>query len=235
MSTRSADTVTPTAGAPPGVKRPGLARSGLSVRRWVLIAAPVLAGLFAIVGAAADPAVGEDGRALFEAYAANPDPLQWKSVGLHYSYAFWLLPPILLAGYVRGRGVWLANIGALLGWLGLTTIPGFLPVDFYDSALTQVAGAETTQRVSELIETTMWGLPAIVVPGSVGFMLALPVAAAAAWRAGLVRWWAPLAVVAGFLAFGMSNVTWWGCAIMTVFYAVFAAEVARGTARPAPA
>ena len=46
-------------------------------------------------------------------------------------------------------------------------------------------------------------------------MLALPLAAFALWRAGLVRWWAPAPVVAGFVGFMVSNVTWWGCAITT--------------------
>jgi len=216
--------------APGDVARPG---KGLSVRRWVLVASPVAAGLLAVLGAATDPAVGESGLPLFEKYAANPEPLQWKSVGFHYSYALWLLPAIMLAGYVRGRGVWLANIGAVLGWLGLTTLPGFLPVDFFDSAVGQVAGPETAVAVNELIEDTMWGLPAIALPGMIGFVLALPVAAVAAWRGGVLRWWAPVAVVAGFLAFMLSNITWWGCLVLTAFLAVFAYDLARGTGRVA--
>ncbi len=222
---------TPDVAAAPVAGRPHRTGKGLSVRRWVLVASPVAAGLLAVLGAAADPAVGESGLPLFEKYAANPDPLQWKSVGLHYSYALWLLPAIMLAGYVRGRGVWLANIGAVLGWLGLTTLPGFLPVDFFDSAVGQVAGPETTVAVNELIEDTMWGLPAIAVPGMIGFVLALPVAAVAAWRGGVLRWWSPVAVVAGFLGFALSGVTWWGCAVLTGFLAVLAVDLAQGTRR----
>lgn len=232
MSTHTMGT-SPTAAVRPtvGVREP--VRAAMSVRRWVLVASPVLAGLLAAVGAAADPAVGQSGSVLYEQYAANPGPLQIKSLSLHYSYALWILPAILLAGYVRGRGVWLANIGGLLGWVGISTLPGLLVTDFYDSAIGQVAGPETSLRVSELMGDTMWGVQALLVPGLVGFVLALPVAALAGWRAGLLRWWAPLAVVAGFLAFMLSNVTWWGCLITTAFLAVFAVEVARGTGRVA--
>src|SRR5918999_841609 len=90
---------------------------GLSLRRWFLIAAPILAGLFAILGAAADPAVGEDGRVLYEKYAANPDPLQWKSLGFHWAYAFWTMTAFVLAAVVRARGVWLANVALVVAFV----------------------------------------------------------------------------------------------------------------------
>ncbi len=59
--------------------------SALSARRWFLIVSPVLAGLFAIVGAYADPGAGTTGRAMWEIYTANPEPLQFKSLGFHWS------------------------------------------------------------------------------------------------------------------------------------------------------
>ena len=62
--------------AAPGVAAAPSRTTGRSLRRGFLIAAPVLAGGFAIVGSAADPAVGESGRELWEKYAANPEPLQ---------------------------------------------------------------------------------------------------------------------------------------------------------------
>lgn len=209
------------------VHRNGVA-SGRAARRWFLVAAPVLAGLFVTMGALGDPAVGQDGRVLFEAYAANPGPLQFKSVGFHFGYAFWIVPAILLAGYVRDRGIWIANVAAFLGWLGISTLPGLLMVDYYDSAIGQVAGVDTTLRVQEVMET-MWGVPVIVVPGIVGFVFALPLAAVAAWRAGLVKWWAPLSVVCGFLAFAQSGVAPWGTAITTAFFGLFAYSLWRGT------
>lgn len=200
--------------------------SPLSLRFWFLVAAPVLAGLFAIVGAAADPAVGQDGRVLYEQYAANPDSLQWKSFGFHWSYAFWTIAAFILAAAVRRRGAWLANVALLLAFVGATTLPGLLVVDFYDSAIGQVAGVDTTVAVNDAMDG-MWGIKAIAVPGIVGFMLALPVAAAAAWRAAIVRWWAVLAVVAGTASFMLSGVAVWGAALTTVFFGIFAWALAR--------
>ncbi len=202
----------------------------LAARRWFLIASPVLAGLFAVVGAANDPAVGLDGPRLYELYAANPEPLQWKSLGLHWSYAFWMAPALLLASYIRGRGSWIANVAAFLGFAGMTTLPGLLFIDWYDSALGQLYGVDATIAVNEHMGETMWGIQAFVTPGIIGFVVALPLAAVAAWRAGLVRWWAPLSVVAGFAAFTFSGITWWGCVLTTVCFTVFAYAIAKGTA-----
>ncbi len=215
----------PSSGA--GVE-PSPVSAGLSVRRWFLVASPVLAGMFAVLGAAADPAVGADGVVLWKAYAENPEPLQFKSFGFHWAYAFWIVPTFLIAGLVRGRGVWLANLAVLIDFVGLSTLPGLLFVDFYDSAIGQVAGVETTAQVAETMEG-MWGPPAIATPGIIGFVFGLPLAAVAAWRAGLVRWWGPLAVVAGFFAFGLSNVAVWGTILTTVCFTVFSYELIRGT------
>ncbi len=210
-------------------ERTGAGSRALSVRRWFLIACPVLAGLFAILGAAADPGAGETGRKMWEIYADNPDPLQFKSMGFHWSYAFWIAPALLLAGYVKGKGAWLANVAALVGFVGMTTLPGLLFVDWYDSAIGQLYGVDATAAVNEHMTDTMWGVTAFVVPGMIGFMLGLPLAALAIWRAGLVRWWAPVAVLAGYAAFMLSNVMWWGAAITAVCFTVFAVAIARGT------
>ena len=53
----------------------------VAVRRWLLIASPVLAGLFAVVGAAADPGAGISGREMYELYVENPDPLRSSRSG----------------------------------------------------------------------------------------------------------------------------------------------------------
>ncbi len=200
----------------------------IAVRRWFLVACPVLAGIFAVVGAYADPAQGLDGRELYELYAANPGPLQFKSLGLHWSFAFWMAPALLAVPYVRRKGAWLANIAAFIGFAGMTTLPGLLFIDFYDSAVAQEFGADGALAV-EAQMSDMWGVTALALPGIVGFVVALPLMAVAMWRAGLVPWWAPVSVVAGFLAFGMSSVSWWGCAITTACFAVFSVALERGT------
>lgn len=208
------------------VARPSRA---LAARRWFLIASPVLAGLFAVVGAYADPAAGTAGKEMWEVYIAEPEPLQLKSLGFHWAYAFWITPALLLAAYVKGKGAWLANIAAVLGFAGATTLPGMLLSDWYDSAIGQLYGLEGTVAVSEHMGATMWGVPVMIMPGIIGLLTALPLAAFALWRAGLVRWWAPCSVLAGTAAFMLSNVTWWGCAITAVFFTVFAVAVERAT------
>ena len=98
----------------------------LALRRGFLVAAPVLAGVFLIVGAVADPAAGVSGDRMLEVYGANPDPLQLKSLGYHWAYAFWIVPAMLIAPLVRGRGAWLATITAAVGFVGVSTMPGLL-------------------------------------------------------------------------------------------------------------
>jgi hypothetical protein len=218
--------------ADPAVSAPEATQGSraLAVRRWFLIACPVLAGLFAISGAHFDPAVGlADGR-LWRLYADNPGPLQLKSLSFHWSYAFWIAPALLIAPYVRGRGAWLANVTAFIGFAGMTTLPGLLFSDWYDSAIGQLYGVKGDQAVYDLMSHTMWGINAFRLPGILGLMLALPLTAITLWRAGLVRWWSLVAAVAGMAAFIGSNVTWWGCAIATVFFGVFAVSLARATA-----
>jgi hypothetical protein len=201
----------------------------VAVRRGFLIASPVLAGLFAIVAAVADPAAGVSGEAMWKIYIANPEPLQLKSLGYHWSYAFWIAPALLMAAYVKGKGAWIANVGAFLGFAGMTTLPGMLLTDWYDSAIGQLYGLEGTVAVQERMSETMWGVPVMILPGLIGFALALPIATVAMWRAGLVRWWALATVVAGFAAFMVSSATWWGAVLTTVCFTVFAYALALAT------
>ena len=79
------------------------------------------------------------------------------------------------------------------------------------------------------MEQTMWGPAVFTTPGFAGFVLALPLAACALWRARKVSWWAPASVAAGFAAFMLSNVTWWGCAITTVCFGIFSIALAKAT------
>ena len=146
----------------------------------------MIAAALAIAGTVADPGTGTTGEEMNRIYTANPDPLQWKSFLFHWSYAFWIAPALLLATYVRGRGRWLANIAAVLGFTGMTTMPGMLTIDYVDSAIGQIHGVAAIGEFHAFIDDTMWGLPAMLVPGLVGFALALPrgLPGAVARRAG---------------------------------------------------
>ena len=62
----------------------------------------------------------------------------------------------------------------------------------------------------EHMDETLWALPFFATPGIIGLLSALPVAAAALWRGGVVRWWAFAAALAGTATFMGSGVTGWG-------------------------
>ena len=203
-----------------------MAATALSVRRWVVIASPVLAGIFLIVGVVADPAPGDEGRDLWEQYAAEPDRLEWKSVGYHFAYLLFAPAVFSLVGLVRGRGAWIANVAGVLGILGLTTLPGLLVIDYYDSAIGRELGVDATVRVNAAIEEG-WGILAIAVPAFVGFILSLPLACVAAWRAGLLPWWAPAAVVVGPAVWIATRVTLPGAIVFALMLCVLAVALSR--------
>ncbi|MBO9625086.1 MAG: hypothetical protein J7484_01775 [Microbacterium sp.] len=216
--------------ADPTVVRSGGIRPSILVRRLLLIAAPVLAGIFAIIGTAADPAAGISGTEMWKILAENPDPLQWKSFGLHWSYTFWALPALGAWGFIRGRGAWLANVAGFFGIMGVAMLPGMLIVDFYDSAIGQVGGVETVGAVYKAFDT-MWAVPAMVLPGNVSLLVSLPLAAAAFWRAGLAGWMGFTAVILGSVALWFSGFLWWGAAAFTVAAILLSIDLARGLRR----
>ena len=187
------DSSTFTAARPDAV--PG--SSARAARRWFLVLAPVLAGLLAIAGAVADPFTG-NGAALYEAYAAEPERLQFKALAYHFSYLFWAAAALVLAGLVRRRGSWLANVAGVLALLGISTMPGFILADFYDSSIGQAFGVEGALQVEAGMED-MWALMVLAGTGALGLVLALPVATLAAWRAGLLPWWGSAAATAGIV------------------------------------
>lgn len=201
---------------------------GVAIRRWFLVASPILAGLFAVLGSAFDPAAGIAGREMYQLYADNPGPLQIKTLGLHWAFAFWAVPAVFVAGYVRGRGVWLANTAAVLGFIGISTLPGLIFIDFYDSAIGQLYGADGTVAVTDKLDS-MWGVVAFAGPAGPAVLFGFLLAIGALWRAGRVRWWAPAAALAGCAALYGSNVRWWGAALMTGFFTVVAVALAGAT------
>jgi hypothetical protein len=205
----------------------------LSFRRGFLVAAPVLAGVLATVGAVADPAAGISGDEMIRIYADNMDRLQYKSLAYHWSYAFWILPAMLIVPMVRGRGAWLATITGFIGFLGVSTMPGLLMADFFDSAIGAAHGLEGHGEVYQALEG-VWGVQAFVAPGIVGMFLALPLAMITLWRAGLARWWGLAAAVAAMAAFLLSDATWPGAVIATLFLGVVSLAFVKAThpARP---
>ena len=200
--------------------------SALATRRWVPIAVPALAGLFCLIGAATDPASGVDGKEMFALYAANTDALSVHTLALHFGYGFWVLFALLVPGLVRGRGAWVANVGAFLGFLGIITLPGLVFNDFVVVGVTQEFGASGSVAATELTDG-IWGVSVFIASGMPAAILGPVVAAAALWRAGVLRWWGFLLPVVAFAGYFASGPAWWGGVIMAVALAVFSAVLFR--------
>ena len=201
----------------------------LAVRRALLVASPVLAGLFLVLGALADPASGLSGDKMTRIYIDNPDPLQWKSTGYHWAYAFWIGTALMVAPLVRGRGAWLATVAAVIGFAGMVTLPGMLMSDWYQAGIGHAYGLQGVKQVEDHMISTMWGIKGFMAVGIPALALALPLAAAGLWRAGVVRSWSFAATVAAFVTFMVSQATWWGAALTAVLLAVFAVSLAGAT------
>jgi hypothetical protein len=213
--------------------RTDTARTGsASLRRGFFVASPILAGILLVAATIADPGAGSTGQEMNQAYTDNPGALQWHSLILHWSYAFWGVTAFLAAAYVRGRGAVLANLGAFLGFVAMTTLPGILAVDWYDSSVGQVYGVDAVSSLHEHMDKTLWALPFFAAPGIIGLLLCMPVAAAALWRGGVVRWWSFAAALAGTATFIGSGVTVWGVSLTAVLFTVLGADLARGTRSP---
>ena len=203
-----------------------------SLRRGLFVASPVLAGLLLLVATIADPGAGRTGEDMNRLYTEHPGALQIHSLTLHWSYALWGVTAFLAAAYVRNRGAVLANLGAVLGFVGMTTLPGILAIDWYDSSIGQVYGVDAIASMHEHMDETLWALPFFAAPGIIGLLLCMPVAFAGLWRAGVVRWWSFAAALAGTAAFIGSGVTVWGVTLTAVLFTVLGVDLARGTRSP---
>jgi hypothetical protein len=185
--------------------------SALQVRRWAVIFAAFFSGLLVFVSMLVDPAPDASGAELIRAYAAHPMRQGVHTNLIHYGFALFAPVAFALVGLVRGRGAWLANAAGLLSVIGLTTLPGLVLIDYHDIATAHVASVELAVAASDGVAQLPGFLP-LLLPALVCSLLALPLAAAAAWRARLLQWWVPLALVVSFgvmrvlpgrLAFGL--------------------------------
>lgn len=204
----------------------------VAVRRGLIVAAPVLAAAFAFVGAVGDPAAGVNGADMVKTYIEHPGPLQWKSTGYHWAYAFWILPAFLSAALVKGKGAWLANVAALLAFAGMVTLPGMLITDWYASAIGHEFGYAGTHAVETYMEDTMWGVPGFGIAAMAGFVIGVPLSVVALLRARLVRWWALPAVIVPLVALFVSQGAVWSAAVSAVCLLAYAVAL-RGAVRKA--
>jgi hypothetical protein len=182
-----------------------------------------------LIGTLADPApAGSSGESLWSAYAAHPEPLQVKALALHWAFAFWFLPALLSPALVAGRGRWIANLAAVVGFVGLATMPGLLVLDWYDSAIGQNFGIKGNAAVAASFEA-MWGPAVFTGPGFPCIALALPLAALALWQAGLAPWWGIAAALVSIAALIVSSLAAPGAVVAVLANLFLAAAFARAT------
>ena len=167
--------------------------TAIAARRWAVVGAAGLSGVLVMISMFVDPVPSAGGRELIAGYAGD----QFRA-GLHTNlihYGFALIAPVVfgIVGLVRGRGAWFANVAGALAVVGLSTLPGLVLLDLTSTAVVRATDVETAYAA----EQQLGQMPAfvlVVIPAMVTAMLALPVAVAALWRAGLVAW--PVVVVA---------------------------------------
>ena len=173
--------------------------AALALRRLAVVWASALSGVLIVAAFFLDPDIGASGRELAREYAENPGRIQLSALSLRFAFALLVLPSFALIRAVRERGAWLANVAGVCAVLGMTTLPGFLLVDFYDVAIYGELGGDAWQAVTDRLEE-LPGATFMFVTGFFGFFLTLPLALLAAWRARLLPWWPALVVSVGQIA-----------------------------------
>ena len=218
--------------------------TALAVRRWTVICAAGLSGVLVMVSMFVDPVPSAVGRELIEGYAENSFRAGLHTNLIHYGFALFAPVAYAIVGIVRGRGAWLANVAGVLAVIGLSTLPGLVLLDFTSTAAVRATDVDTAFA----IEQQLGQMPAfilIVVPAMVSAMLALPLAVAAMWRAGLVHWGIVVASLVGMLSatvlpwyLGFGLMMAWQLVLAWVLWRLPASVWDRGERRvvePAPA
>lgn len=200
--------------------------SALRARRGFVIAAAALSGILVFVSMIVDPVPSADGRELIAGYAGNLTRSGLHTNLIHYGFA--LVAPVVYAmvGLVRARGGWLANVAGVFAVLGLSTLPGLVLLDFPAVA----TALSTDLDAAVAMEDQLGQMPyfiLIALPAFVSAVIALPVAVAALWRAGLVPGYMVAIAVLAALAPNVAPTWWLGFGINAVWMVAVAVILAR--------
>jgi hypothetical protein len=147
-----------------------------------------------VVQAVVDPAQGGTGEVMFRAAAEAPGALFASSVLLMGS-ALLTIPAVAgLLHQARDRGAALANWAAVFAVLGAF---GHVGIGFFYLLSLGLPGGDQAQMEAFIDRTNERPeLGAVAFPLILCFGIGLALMAWAAWRAGLVGWWGPVAVTA---------------------------------------
>ncbi len=192
---------------------PAMKNSALAFRRRAVILAAALSGVVVLVSMFVDPVPGAEGRELIQGYAANEGRQGLHTNLIHYGFALFAPVAYAMVGLVRGRGAWIANVAGVFAVVGFSLLPGLVLTDYVLVGVEHAAGLDAA-FASQTATESLPGFAALTAPGAIASFLAVPVATLALWRAGLVRWWAPVVAAATFLAPNLIPVWFIGFPVM---------------------
>jgi hypothetical protein len=105
---------------------------------------------------------------------------------------------ICATGTVRARGAALTHAGALLAIPGAVAFAGLVTTWLYDIALARSLPIAEAAELSAAAGDTAAAAVVLIV-GLIGLPLGLTLVVAGMWRSGAVPFWAPAAVLVGFV------------------------------------
>jgi hypothetical protein len=167
--------------------------------RIVAAVALILAPIITLAGMLATPWEDEATTASYhDALAAHPGQAGVAALLLHFGYLL-LLPAALGIMHLTRRSTpKVAHIGGVLAVIGLATLPGLLVTDYYDLALAQnLPRAESVKIADDA--ASHWTAAVLLATTIAPMFFGLVTLLVAAVRAGVAKWWAPVAVAVGWI------------------------------------
>jgi heme/copper-type cytochrome/quinol oxidase subunit 3 len=180
---------------------PGEFRSGSTatrLRRYTSGAALILFPVLLAVQAWVDPASGGTGDVMTRAAAAHRGALTASALLLLVSGVLMAPAAAAILHQARDRGAALANVGAVLAVLGGF---GHAAIAMYYLLSLPLQGGDPEEMVAYIdrLNSTA-AIGAVVFPLTLCFALGVVLLVWAAWRAGALPIWAPVAVTVAVLA-----------------------------------
>jgi len=160
-----------------------------------LIAAPIVV----LAGMLATPWEKEATTASYhDALAAHPGQAELAALLLHFGFLL-LLPAALGIMHLTRRATpKVAHIGGILAVIGLSTLPGLVVTDYYDLALAQGLPRAESVRIADDAASS-WAAAVMLATTIAPMFFGLVTLLVAAVRAGVAKWWAPIAVTIGWI------------------------------------
>jgi hypothetical protein len=166
--------------------------------RIVAAVALLLAPIVTLAGMLATPWEKEATTASYhDALAAHPTQAGVAALILHFGYLL-LLPAALGIMHLARRSTpKVAHVGGLLAVIGLASLPGLLVTDYYDLALAQNLPRAESVKIADASMT--WPAGVMLATTIAPMFFGLVTLMVAAVRAGVARFWAPIAVAVGWI------------------------------------